>query len=177
MNTSQGKTRHGHSGEDFDNCMLILSQEVTVLENLSACQDLVRKAVMNREWVDFDGKISSLNDLSDQFEALEFERTRLFARYSQAGDGIAEEEGFYAMALRLPLGQRHAMTSLYRQLKMYILRIRLANDSLMHYINEAKLTVSEFLEAAFPDRKGRLYSRRGTQIPSDMRSMVLNRSL
>ena len=34
-----------------------------------------------------------------------------------------------------------------------------------------------FLEAAFPDRRGKLYSRRGTAVPAEMRSLVLDRSL
>ena len=60
---------------------------------------------------------------------------------------------------------------------METFKIRLTNDTLLRYLNEARATAAAFLEAAFPDLKGRLYSRRGTQVPADMRSMVLNQRL
>jgi hypothetical protein len=47
----------------------------------------------------------------------------------------------------------------------------------MTYLNEARLLVAGFLDAAFPDRKGKIYSRRGVQVQADMRSMVLNKQL
>ncbi|MDR1212333.1 MAG: hypothetical protein LBK40_08905, partial [Spirochaetaceae bacterium] len=65
----------------------------------------------------------------------------------------------------------------FRQVKLLILRIRMANESLLRYIEEAKTTVADFLDAAFPDRRGRFYTCRGKTVASDMRSMVLDRSL
>jgi hypothetical protein len=53
----------------------------------------------------------------------------------------------------------------------------LENDALTHYLDGARAVVADFLEAAFPDRHGKIYSRQGTRIHADMRSMVLNRQL
>jgi hypothetical protein len=46
---------------------------------------------------------------------------------------------------------------------------------LAHYLRQAHALVSDFLDAAFPDRKGRFYTRQGTPRAADMRSMVLDR--
>ncbi|MDR2184812.1 MAG: hypothetical protein LBO80_03970 [Treponema sp.] len=158
-------------------CSHILTREIGLLEKITLVQSQVKNAVINREWTGFELFFDTLGKFSAEFEALEKERIGLFADLFPRKDGKDESAGFYAMVSRFPAEERKALTGLYRQLKMETFKIRLANDALLRYIDEARVTVAAFLEAAFPDRKGRLYSRRGTQVPSDMRSMVLNRRL
>jgi hypothetical protein len=158
-------------------CSHILTREIGLLEKIALVQIQVKNAVINREWADFELLLDTLGKFSAEFETLEKERIGLFANLFPPKDGKDEGAGFYAMVSRLPAEERKTLTGLYRQLKMETFKIRLANDTLIRYINEARSTVSAFLEAAFPDRKGLLYSRRGIQIPSDMRSMVLNQRL
>jgi hypothetical protein len=85
------------------------------------------------------------------------------------------EARLYAFASRLPETERRQFTDLYRGLRLRAMKLRAASDSLLLYLNEAKNTVDGFVDAAFPERKSKLYSRRGVQIAADMRSMVLNR--
>jgi hypothetical protein len=158
-------------------CSRILTREIGLLEKISLVQIRVKNAVINREWADFEQLLDSLGTFSAEFEALEEERTGIFADLLPSKNGKDEGAGFYAMVSRFPAEERKTLTGLYRQLKMETFKIRLANDTLLRYLNEARSTVEAFLEAAFPDRKGRLYSRQGTQVPSDMRSMVLNQRL
>jgi hypothetical protein len=162
---------------EYETCILILKQEIALMEKIGSLQLLVRSAVFSREWADFEIYLNSLGEIGNDFESLEFERERIFSALAQRTGSKDEPAGFYSLASRLPDGERRELTELYRRLKLENIRIRLANDSLMGYLKEARTTVAGFLEAAFPDRKGRLYSRRGTQIPSDMRSMVLNHRL
>jgi hypothetical protein len=86
-----------------------------------------------------------------------------------------QEARLYAFASRLPEAERRQFTELYRGLRLRAMRLRAASDALLLYLSEAKNTVDGFIDAAFPERKSKLYSRRGTQIAADMRSMVLNR--
>ena len=85
------------------------------------------------------------------------------------------EARLYAFASRLPETERKQFTDLYRGLRLRAMKLRAASDSLLLYLNEAKTTVDGFIDAAFPERKSKLYSRRGMQIAADMRCMVLNR--
>ncbi|MDR1429656.1 MAG: hypothetical protein LBI85_05155 [Spirochaetaceae bacterium] len=163
--------------QDMDGCLEILNEEIAILEELVLSQDLVRQAVIAREWADFEGKIDELNRRSFRFEELESERSRLFTRFLPEGGEKDEDLGFYSLISRLPLEQRSIFADRFRQVKLLILRIRLANESLLRYIEEARATVTDFLDAAFPDRRGRFYTRRGKAVASDMRSMVLDRSL
>ncbi|MDL2228926.1 hypothetical protein LJC14_01620 [Treponema sp. OttesenSCG-928-L16] len=161
--------------EDADKCILIMKQETEILGNINHLQDALRRAVMQREWTDFEAMLSAINAYNNDFEALEYERVRVFSSFSDNPEENNPGSGFYTLISRLPEDLRKEISELYRCLKVEILKIRLSNDSLMQYLAEAKTTISSFLEAAFPDRKGRLYSRRGTHLPPDMRSMVLNR--
>jgi hypothetical protein len=165
----------GNSSDIYAKCTAILGRETELLEQIGSLQALVRNAVINREWVDFESFLKSLGEMGAVFTELETQRIGLF---SSLENGVQNgETGFYYLASRLPAEERETLTRSYRELKMGIIRVRIANTSLMGYLNEAQTTVVSFLDAAFPDRKGRLYTRRGTQVPSDMRSMVLNQSL
>jgi hypothetical protein len=157
-------------------CADVLRQETALLERLAAAQEVVRNAVFAREWADLETMLSRLAAYGSDFELLEAERARIFAEF--AGPGSERESvGFYALASRLAEAERRELTELYRRLKLDALKVRLANDALTTYLADARATLSGFMEAAFPDRKGRIYSRRGRTVHPEMRSIVLDRSL
>jgi hypothetical protein len=158
-------------------CLKILKAETELLKKIGSIQIFVKNAVINREWVDFELLLNSLSALSAEFEILEAERVRLFTGLARHGGEEEPGAGFYALVTRLPGAERKELTELYRRMKMETFKIRLTNDTLMQYLNEARATVAAFLDAAFPDRKGRIYSRQGVHIQADMRSMVLNQRL
>jgi hypothetical protein len=165
------------ASQSYTECALVLKRELELLDRISALQAQVKNAIINREWTDFEGRFESLAAAGDEFAALDLERARAFARL--AGEAGLDSEGasFYRCAARLPEAERRELSELYRRIKMRTLELRLASESLAAYLDEIQTLVSGFLEAVFPDRKGRLYSRRGTQVSPDMRSLVLNRSL
>jgi hypothetical protein len=174
---------------DYDECVHILKQELLMLEQIQALQNQVKNAVRNREWTDFQGHLGSLAAIGDAFEALDHERVQIFTGFARRMGFNYEVEpsvesrrppqggGFYAFAARLPERERRELSDLYRRIKMRALGVRFANDSLTDYLDETQAVVSGFLEAVFPDRKGKIYSRQGRQVTPDMRSMVLNQTL
>jgi hypothetical protein len=170
--TEAGKLHEGKDLEEQN--LLILQAQTEILENISAIQESVRNAVIKREWTDFEALLGAMNRYSEEFQTLETERAAIFSDLS--GD-TGKNGAFYSMVSRLPAEQRKTMSDMYRNLKLRALRVRVANESLVTYLDEAKTTAGSFMEAAFPDRKTRLYSRWGTRISADMRSMVVNQSL
>jgi hypothetical protein len=58
---------------------------------------------------------------------------------------------------------------------METLQIKLSNDTLMEYLKETRNMVSVVLENAYPERRGKLYTRSGANAETDMKSVVLNR--
>jgi hypothetical protein len=157
----------------FERCTEVLERERALAAKIAEMQALTKKAAFNRQWLDFEARMEALEQAGAQFEELDRERDGIFT--SVAGPSRGETSGFYAFVSRLPVNEREALTNTYRNLKMEIMKIRLENESLTNYLAEVRFLVEGFLDAAFPDRKGRMYSRSGVQIKADMRSVVLNR--
>jgi hypothetical protein len=161
----------------YAECAEILRREIELLEKISALQVQVKNAIVNREWTDFEGLFGSLAAIGDEFESMDLERTEIFERC--AGESGFENTGafFYSYVARLPEAERRELSELYRRIKTRTRKVRLANNSITDYLSETQAVVSGFLEAVFPDRRGKIYSRRGTQVSPDMRGVALNQSL
>jgi hypothetical protein len=163
---------------DYQRCAQVLNREIGLLKKISAVQDSVRQAALAREWVDFDWKIAEINHMGMEFSALEKERIELFAALNGELTGNPHQGlPFYALASRLPEEERRALSDLYRTIKMETVRMRAVNETFLNYLNEAKTMAAAYLEALFPARGGKLYTRKGGQAAKELKSMVFNRHI
>jgi hypothetical protein len=164
---------------ECENCVSVLNAETELAGKICAMVAMVRQAVETRAWTDFELLMENLARGGAEFEALEREREAVFAALAEknggGGEASAKEGGYYALAARLPADERDLLSGLYRNLKLAIFRVGIENSALANYLNGVRGIVSDFIAAAFPDRRGKLYTRRGGQAHADMRSMVLNR--
>jgi len=164
---------------NFDSCVSVLTGEIELLRKITAAQHMVRQAVINKEWTDFDERAAEVNRLGEEFALLEDERILLFsalhnsfARENNPSD--TEERPFYALITYLPVEETRVLSQLYRELKMETHKMRSINESLLIYINEAKTMAAAYLEAVCPARGGKLYTRKGRRVSQDLKSMVYN---
>jgi hypothetical protein len=134
----------------------ILERETALLREVESRQKLVWNAVISREWTDFEAHNQRLNEAGAEFDALETKREALLAEFHDNMPNDEAETRFYTLASLFPEAQRRELTGLYRTLKQETIRVKISNDTLLTYLAEAKSTVAGFLEAAFPDRKGRV---------------------
>ncbi|MDR1909605.1 MAG: flagellar protein FlgN [Spirochaetaceae bacterium] len=153
---------------------VVLEGELALVERIREAQEQVRAAVRRRDWADFEALLDRMRGLGADFEALDREREAVCARL--AGEGRPEGD-FYALLSRLEGEDRAVLAALYRELKFRVRKVRLGNDSLAHYLTEAQALVKGCLDAAFPEHRGKVYTRQGLARPVDMRSLVLNRQL
>jgi hypothetical protein len=168
---------------EYERCASVLNAEKELAERIFAIVVEVRRAVESRAWTKFEPLVEDFARLGAEFRTLEQEREAAFAALAEktgengaAGGGAdGAKESFYALAARLPAEERKPLTEIYRGLKRSVFRVGIENAALTDYLNGIRGIVSDFIAAAFPDRKGRLYTRRGVQVHADMRSMVLNR--
>ena len=185
---------------NFDRCVSVLTGEIGLLKKISAIQDKIRQAVMNRDWDDFDEKTREINQLSEEFAGLEDERARLFSALTNssnevdiasgkkassegntsgrtsavAGSWVIEERPFYAAIMTLPVEERRGLSNLYRELKMETLKMKALNETFLAYLNEAKTMTAAYIEAVCPDRGGKLYTSKGRRASQDLKSIVFN---
>ena len=158
----------------FGKCRDVLLKETELVQRIAGLQDVIRDAVVNRDWTDFESHFSTLNEMREEFAALETERERLFAGIKAGPDG---QSGFYAFTASLPAVQRSEITEIYRSLKFEAMKVQVSNQALMGYIAGVRATMAGFFEIAFPERGGgKIYTPHGVPVSRDMRSMVLNQS-
>ncbi|MDR0476283.1 MAG: hypothetical protein LBH43_21780 [Treponema sp.] len=170
---------------DYNRCIAILNQETALLNKIYAVQNSVRQAVLNHEWADFDWKMAEIRQIGREFGQLDEERDSLFTALAMAVFGFprgnAENQAapppFYALASRLPEEERRELTRLYRVIKIETLRMQALNESFLNFLNEARSSASAYLEAAFPSRWGKLYTKKGGQTAQDLKSMVFNQHI
>ena len=157
----------------FEKCKAVLLKECELVRRISSLQNLVYEAVINRDWGGFEANFSRLGEIGEEFTELEHQRERVFAGILPESDVSLR---FYSLTAGLPPEQRGELTEIYRNLKLETLKVKIAGETIMNFIAGARATVAGFFEAAFPDRRGKIYTPYGMPVSHDMRSMVLNRS-
>ncbi|MDR0663295.1 MAG: hypothetical protein LBF80_04345 [Spirochaetaceae bacterium] len=153
--------------DEFTRCEAVLNAELDALVEVGAAQDFVNEAVRGRNWVDFDASIKTINGIASRVAGLEEERTALMR-----GAGA---HGFYDFARRFPDEERSILCGLYRQVRLEAARTRFSAEALASYLGEARALVSGLLEAAFPEKRGKIYGRSGMERDAKMGGVVLDR--
>ncbi|MCL2380884.1 MAG: hypothetical protein FWC64_04745 [Treponema sp.] len=160
---------------NFEKCAAVLAGEIELLRKISEAQGIVRQAVINKEWAEFDEKTAEVNRIGKEFALLENERIRFFSALSDfSGRSGGGELSFYALITCLPEQENQELSRLYRELRVETIKIRALNESLLVYINEARNMATAYLEAVCPARGGKLYTRKGRRAAQDLKSMVVN---
>ncbi|MDR2783814.1 MAG: flagellar protein FlgN [Treponema sp.] len=170
--TAEGAAFFEERGAGCDEKKNVLKREDELLQKIIEAHNAVKKAVINREWTDFEALTISLETYKKAFDVLEKERIALFA--PDAGSATPH---FYTMVSHLPEDERRELSELYRSIKDRALKLQTANEALLRYLNEARSTIGDFMKAAFPDRKSGAYSRQGEKVSLDMRSLILDQML
>ncbi|MCL2801438.1 MAG: hypothetical protein FWD28_06750 [Treponema sp.] len=166
----------------YEKCRDILLKEFELIQNAVFVQEKIRLAVTDREWALFEDNLSAMNAIENKLETLEVEREQLFTVFKtlvhQQGfsDNLDSKGRFYALVSLLPETQRNDLTSIYRSLKLEAIKLKMANNALLTYLNGIKSTLRDFFDLAFIERGGKMYTKDGTHFSHDMSSMVLNRS-
>ena len=164
----------------YEKCRDILLRECELIQNAAVVQEKIRVAVMEKDWTIFQDNLTVMNEIELKMEELEQEREQLFSVFEAMihqksfSETLDAKGRFYKLVTLLPENQRNDLTSIYRNLKLESIKLRLANDTLLTYLNGIKSTLKDFFDLAFPDRAGKMYTKQGTHFSHDMRSMVLN---
>jgi len=166
----------------YEKCRGILLKEFELIQNAVVIQEQIRIAVTDRQWTIFEDNLTAMNTIEKKLQELEIEREALFSIYKSIihqqnfSDNLDDKGQFYVLLSHMPENQRNDLTSIYRSLKMESIKLKMANETLMVYLNGLKTTLREFVDLAFTERGGKMYTREGMHFSHDMSSMVLNQS-
>ncbi|MDR3356389.1 MAG: hypothetical protein LBO04_04295 [Spirochaetaceae bacterium] len=155
--------------DGFVKCRAVLGRELEALVEAGAAAELVAEAVKRREWADFDGRISAMNEIGARIAGYEEARSALMP-------GVNGSTGaFYQFVRRFPDEERRVLCDLYRQVRLEAARVRFRAAALASYLSEARALVSGILEAAFPEKRGKIYGKTGAERNANFGGIVLDR--
>jgi hypothetical protein len=159
----------------------VLLRECELVISARTVQDKIRESIANQEWTDFEGHFKFLNAIESGLTGLELERNEICDEF-EAEKNIkvsaqTDAKGrFYALVSHLCEKERNELSAVYRNLKLEVLKLKMANEALMAYLIGIRTTINDFISLAFPERAGKTYTKNGSHFSHDMRSIVLNRN-
>ena len=147
----------------------VLKEQYSVLSEIYDTQKKIRENVNERDWNELQNLIYSFNSLSEKFNLLEIERLECFDYF-----GIKDGAGLSSTNNKFAKESVGDIQDLYISVKQKLLASKIENKALNDYI---KIT-SEFLQGVFdkvvPNPKTTVYSRTGSLVKNQPKSMILN---
>jgi hypothetical protein len=153
-----------------------MREQTRLFEAILSQEGAMREAIRGRDWETLAKELKAVEALEGRISILEGERMRTFARLL-AEEGLSEGSSFYVWAVRLPPEERDRITEAYRLLKYRALAARAAGASIARYLTETRRLLGSILEELFPQKRARIYDRRGARREPELRSVVLDHSL
>ncbi len=154
----------------------VIRAQIMTLETIAAEHSRLQEAVLNRDWESLEEQIRHLQQRAVEAATLEDQRKSSYSRLRQML-GLGPEESFFELLCRLEDEERTELASLYRGLKIAVMRVASANGGLEAYVQSSTETIDAVLKELFPERKGTIYGRSGRVQRHDDRAFVVNQSL
>lgn len=153
-----------------------LSAQIELFDTVTEEHELLQKAVFARDWGLLEYHMSRLQVRSDELVELEEVRRKAY-RQLREELGLGSDDGFYEVLTCLGNDARSRLASLYRRLKVAVMRMSGRNSSLEHYVAASSATLEQVLSELFPQRKGTIYGRSGEASARQGSAFVVNKNL
>jgi hypothetical protein len=153
----------------------MMKEEAGALETLSALEEKLRRSVMDRDWTSLDGTLLEVKTVSEKVSQTEQIRATVYQKIRnscQAKPG----EGFQEILARVPGDERETLSALHRRVRVAVEKVKCLTGGLDTYINSAVSTMDKILDELLPERKNKIYTRRGEAVGSS-RPMMISQSL
>ncbi|AGT43048.1 flagellar export chaperone FlgN [Treponema pedis] len=151
----------------------ILKKQIESVEKIYVLQKDMYKNVLERDWLESEKCLRSLDKLSKEFKALDKEL------YTLVEEGVFGEDeiDFFAFTKSLNEADKTALNTLYKTLKEKLASSKIENEVFSSYITHAQSLVQGVINIISEERNGKCYTRTGKHVNADMTSLVLNETL
>ncbi len=150
----------------------IMKEQAALVDRIYAEQQHMRSGVSERSWENVENARYRLDGLTAEFSRLEKARgVRVLSLSGTSGGNLYEVTRLFSPELKA------AVHETYRELRKKLLLSKIENDALNTYIGTAKKFLCEVFDTVLPQRRGRIYSKRGGMVRQEPESLVIDRSL
>jgi len=154
----------------------LMEKETNVLNEISREEENLQQALRKSSWEEMEIIINKLSPLSVKMDRLEIDREKVYQKLKTMLDK-KEEDGFYSIAMHMHGQTREGCLGGYRKMKVALLRMQGITAGIDQYVRTVGDTSRSVLNEVFPHRKGRIYSKTGSEKPVQSDPMILNRHL
>ncbi len=153
-----------------------VGEQIRALDAFVEDQRAVAGAVRARDWPALEKALERAGASAERVSSAE--ALRVAAWEGLVYDlGLPVDSSVFRASLALPLEFRSTLNEAYRTLRISAMRARIENDALSGFVGSAASTLREAMEAAFPERKGRIYGRTGLPRHAGSGAMILDTAL
>ncbi len=147
-----------------------IDREAELFTGLGEDVQRLRDTFQEKAWGPSLTLSESIERSSRAVEAADQARDRAFAAV-RAALGMPDETSMSSILPLLPDLLRSQMDESWRGLRMAVVRLKTSSGRMRYSAETLAYTLNGILEAVFPYRKGKIYSRRGT--PTSVSGAVL----
>lgn len=134
----------------MDKMIKILEKEEDALKTVALWQGKLREAVKERDWKKFSESANNIDSLMQEFQSLEEGR---------------EDASFETQ-------DKERINSAIMRVRQKLLRIKIENSAIGQVIKTTRLFVARVLDTALPQRKNKIYTRKGYNVSSPQSVLV-----
>ena len=154
----------------------VLVQEIQLLDALAERERVLQSHLLDRDWQELQRVIDEMTELSERIQQAESARSDCFAALRRTL-GLAEKTGFSELISRLDEESAGRLRTLYRSLKVSVMRIRSLTGGIDAYVASSTATMRSFLEECSPQHRGTIYRKDGNAGNRGQHAVVVDRRL
>ena len=132
----------------------VLAEEENLLDRLTEKQQMLRKAITDKDWESLVGLINEVNIISDSFQSYDLKR-----------DEIQEE---------LKTEEIKPYLERLGRLRTKLLKCKVENQVISNYVNVTREFIAEVVEKALPQTRNKNYTKFGTVTQSKPASVLVD---
>jgi hypothetical protein len=138
-----------------------MREETAFFDGLGQSLDTLRAAFEGKRWSEAVATAEGIQLSARSIERADAARDSAFVALREALD-LPRETAFSAALPSLPADQRASLEESWRALRMSVVRLKTGSSRMRYAAESLSRMLNRILDEAFPYRKGKIYSRRGT---------------
>ncbi len=154
----------------------LMRKELDLIHLFSGIEEQIKVILVRKEWPLLEMKIREMKKLADSIAVVESRRD---SAYQAMKLYCRDEEirSFYLFIAMFCPERKEVLSTLYRELKTGVMKVKNTTIRIETYINTVVSTVDRVLDEVYPMRRGTIYDMSGSSRQVIHQPMVLDREL
>jgi hypothetical protein len=153
-----------------------IKKQLEAFRSFYIAEEKVKQQIISKSWTELNGEIAYLQQLAVEIDKIEQERNNIYNAMKLYCNDYSVSN-FYAFTSKYCPEKSILLNSLYRELKVSVIKVKALTMRIDTYLSTITTTVTKVLEEAFPMRKGTIYDSKGVNKVASAPPLLLDRQL